>query len=332
MNLSARLDPQANREPAIGSVAYPLREFEVSLPPGLRRFGESVRASVMGSDEHPVVVLLGGISANRFPCRDANGGRGWWNGVAGEGSAVEPRKFRILGLDFAADGTGQIAPSTADQAAVICAVLDTIRVDRAYAIVGASYGGMAALSLGEHFADRAEKLVIVSAPADPHPVATAVRELQRRIVALGLARGAGGEGLSLARGLAMLTYRSPAEFEERFEGGTESEDALARSDPGAYLHARGQAFRSVMSPERFLSLSASIDRHRVNPEKINLPALLIGSTTDQLVPPDQMTELADRYGGPSSLHLLPSLYGHDMFLKQAGQLSALIGPFLGSKS
>ena len=130
----------------------------------------------------------------------------------------------------------------------------------------------------------------------------------------------------------MLTYRSPTEFEQRFEGGIDSEDALARSAPGAYLYARGAAYRSVMSPERFLSLSASIDRHRVVPERINIPALLIGSTTDQLVLPSQMMSLHDRYAGPSTLHLLPSLYGHDMFLKEAGKLSELIAPFLRSTS
>jgi homoserine O-acetyltransferase len=174
------------------------------------------------------------------------------------------------------------------------------------------------------------RIVVVSAPAEPHPIATASRELQRRIVAFGCKKKAGAEGLALARGLAMLTYRSREEFEERFAGGIEGEDALGRSEPGAYLHARGQAYRSVMSPGRFISLSASIDRHRVDPEEIRTPALIVGSATDELVPPAQLTALASRYAGPCALHILPSLYGHDMFLKQAPQVSELAGPFLRS--
>jgi homoserine O-acetyltransferase len=306
------------------------REFEVELPRALRRFGASVRASLLGLDHGPIVIVLGGISANHFPCRTADGSPGWWVGLAGQGCAIDPRKHRILGIDFAADDTGHLSPSTLDQACAICSVLDALNVDHAHAIVGASYGGMTGLSLGQHFPERVKKLVIVSAPAAPHPMASATRELQRRIVAFGLANKAGAEGLALARGLAMLTYRSAAEFERRFVGGIEGEDALARSDAGAYLHARGQAYRSVMSPGRFLSLSASIDRHRIEPEKIEVPALLIGSTTDQLVPASQMSALARRYQGPNSLHLLPSLYGHDMFLKDAAQLGELVGPFLRS--
>jgi homoserine O-acetyltransferase len=309
---------------------FNLVDFEITLPRPLKRFGTKVQASILGPDDAPVVIVLGGISANRFPCRAPDGARGWWSGLACKGGAADPSIYRILGIDFAADESGHIAPSTLDQAQVVCAVLDELGVARAHAIVGASYGGMVALSFAQHFPDRVGRLVIVCAPAEPHPISTATREIQRRIVAFGLANNAGAEGLSLARGLAMLTYRSPQEFEERFKGGIASEDALGRSEPGSYLHARGQAYRSAMSPGRFISLSASIDRHRVEPEEISISALIIGSASDQLVPPPQLTALASRYGGPAALHILPSLYGHDMFLKQAEQVSELAGPFLRS--
>lgn len=307
-----------------------LAEFEVALPRPLKRFAPSVRASMIGPESAPVVIVLGGISADCFPCLKPDGSPGWWSGLAGPGAAVDPAQFRVLGIDFAADESGELAPSTRDQAAVICAVLDAIGSPRAHAIVGASYGGMAGLALAQHFPGRVGRIVVVSAPAEPHPMATATRELQRRITAFGITKKAGAEGLALARGLAMLTYRCPQEFEERFGGGIDSEDALQRSAPGAYLHARGQAYRSVMSPGRFISLSASIDRHRVDPEKITAPALIVGSASDQLVPPGQLTALASRYAGPCSLVILPSLYGHDMFLKQADQVSDLTGPFLRS--
>jgi homoserine O-acetyltransferase len=253
---------------------------------------------------------------------------GWWSGLAGSGGAADPSRFRIMGIDFIADDLGEIAPTTQDQAAAVACALDALGVPRAHALVGASYGGMVALAFAEPFPERVDRLVIVSADAVPHPSATAARELQRRVVKLGLEQGRGEEALAIARGMAMLTYRSPEEFADRFEGGIREPHTLACSQPGAYLRARGEAFPSVMSPQRFLSLSASIDRHRVGPARINTPALLIGAASDQLVLPSQMQALADRLGGPSELHLLPSLYGHDMFLKETDKLSALAGPFL----
>ena len=301
-------------------------DFEVDLPAALQAYGGSARARLTGPEHGPTVVALGGISADRFVCHRDDGRAGWWPGLIGDGCAIDPRRHRVLGLDFAADPTGRVAPSTGEQAELIAAALDAIGVEQAD-IVAASYGGMVAIALAAHRPERVRRLGVISAPASPHPAATAVREVQRRTVALGLAAGLGTEALSIARGLAMLTYRTPTEFAERFSGGIDEAGTLSTSDPGRYLRARGDAYPDVMSPERFLSLSASIDRHRVDPTSVPHPTLVIGALSDQLVPPEQLRELAAVLPD-AELHLLDSLYGHDMFLKEATRIGALIAPFL----
>jgi homoserine O-acetyltransferase len=187
---------------------------------------------------------------------------------------------------------------------------------------------MVALAFAESYPERIGRVVAVSAGACPHPYATAMRELQRRVVDLGIRNGDADEALSIARGLAMLTYRTPHEFEQRFSPGLTDGDCLGTSAPGEYLRARGEHFRSIMSPQRFLSLSSSIDRHQVDPGRITTPALIVGAESDQLVPPAQLQSLHERLSGPSSLRLLPCLYGHDMFLKEPAALAALVKPFL----
>src|SRR5690348_1517187 len=62
-----------------------LSEFEVVLPRHLRRFVPSVHASLIGPEDASVVILMGGISADRFPARTVDGQPGWWSGLAGEG-------------------------------------------------------------------------------------------------------------------------------------------------------------------------------------------------------------------------------------------------------
>lgn len=307
--------------PVAGPACWTTEPFDVPAPAALARFGERIAASIAGAPGAPLIVVLGGISADRLPCR-------WWPGVVGDGCAIDPSLYRVLGIDFISDPEGRRAPTTIDQAIAVATVLDALGVDRALAIIGASYGGMAALAFAQHFPERVEQIVAVSAAAEPHPAATAVRELQRRVVALGLANGGGDEALSIARGLAMLTYRTTDEFAHRFAGGIASEHVLSASEAGAYLRARGEAFREIMRPERFLSLSASIDRHRVEPGEIRQPVLLIGAESDQLVPPLQLRDLRDRLAGPVRLELLRSLYGHDMFLKETGRVAPLIAEFL----
>jgi len=306
-------------------------DVEAFLPEDLAGFGPSVRATATGNHRGPPIVVLGGISGNRFPC-PAGAHRGWWNGLVGHGRAIDPNRHLVIGLDFAADPQGALAPSTHDQARVLATALDALGIDEAHALVGASYGGMVALAFAELYPERAGRLVIVSAGAEPHACATAARELQRRVVALGLAAGQGEEALAIARGMAMLTYRTADEFDRRFPGGIDEPCPLTTSGPGEYLRARGRDFLAVMSPQRFLSLSASIDRHRIDPARIDRPLLLIGAESDQLVPADQLRSLVARYAGPAELHLRPSLYGHDMFLKEAEAIGALVTPFLGLPS
>ena len=305
-----------------------VREFIVPVPSGVGSLGETVTATAVGDPDAPPIVLLGGISAHCYPCTDADGRSGWWPGLSGEGRAVDPHRHLIIGVEFAADERGREAPSTHDQARVLAAALDAVGVKRPCTIIGASYGGMVALALAEAEPGRIKQLVIVSASAEPHPAATAARELQRRVVRLGLEAGRGEEALAIARGMAMLTYRTPTEFAARFDGGIDQCCPHTRSQPGAYLQARGEAFLSVMSPGRFLSLSASIDRHRVDPGQITARTLLIGATSDQLVFPEQMTALAQTIAGQTELHLIDSEVGHDMFLKEAGTVGPLIAKFV----
>jgi homoserine O-acetyltransferase len=304
--------------------------FDVPVPSDLRRYGTEVQASALGDPSNPPVLVLGGISANCFPATRPDGRLGWWPGLVGADCLIDPSDFYILGVDFAGDETGASAPTTADQARIVAAALDVIGIARPVVVIGASYGAMVGLALAEAEPERIDRLVVISAAAEPHPASTAARELQRRVVALGLQAGQGDEALAIARGLAMLTYRTPDEFGYRFSGGIEDECPTCVSEPGSYLGARGKAFRSVMSPGRFLSLSASIDRHRVDPAKVSAPCLIIGASSDQLVFPDDLRRLAEELGG-AEVHILDTLFGHDMFLKESIRVGKIIEPFLASR-
>ena len=312
--------------------ASDFRDFEVSLPAELERYGGTVSVRIAGNATGPTIVVLGGISGNRFVCRDQSGAPGWWPGLVGEGYALDPRNYCIVGMDFAADPTGRSAPSTEQQALVLATALDAAGVDRLHSIVGASYGGMVGLAFASRFGSRLEKLVVISASAQPGSAACASRALQRRVVEMGLKSGTGDEALAIARGMAMLTYRTPAEFDMRFRAGLRSDDPLGLCEAGSYLRERGRVFRGVMSPERFLSLSASIDRHRIDPAAVKVPTLLIGANSDQLVPPGQLATLAEDMHGRAELHLLDCLFGHDMFLKEPAKIGAIIKPFLEAEA
>ena len=204
--------------------------------------------------------------------------------------------------------------------------MDNQGIDKLAAIVGSSYGGMTALRFAEMFPDRLERLCVIGAAHRPYPIGVAWRGIQRRVVRLGIDAGNPKGGLKLARELAMTTYRTPVEFADRFalnETGTHP----STFDICDYLESRGNAFAEVMDAKRFLALSESIDLHRVEPEDITTPTLLMTAISDQIAPLPDMQELRDRLGGQSELYTFTSLFGHDAFLKEYDAMGPKLAEF-----
>ena len=294
------------------------------------------RYTLVGTTDAPVVVVLGGISATRHVVFGESAGKsGWWANIAGEGRAIDLRRFRVLGLDFmdgGRDATGRPRRSvtTHDQARFLAHVLKTIGVDRVHAVVGSSYGGMVALAFAERFPGMLERLIAISAPHESHPMSTALRTLQRRTVELGLDTGRVSDALSIARGIAMTTYRTAGEFGDRFK--STAIPGASRGAPifevDAYLRDRGARFVEAMRPERFLALSLSTDLHRVDPSRIKTPTTLVAAEGDSIVPREQLVTLAARLSGARKLVELPTRVGHDAFLVETARVSAIVSAAL----
>ena len=290
--------------------------------------GQRITGRLYGPAGAPLVVVLGGISASRFVAAGAGERQGWWPELVCQGGAIDLQRFRVLGMEHAPeDGAGaQAAVTTEDQASRLRILLDQLGVARAAAVIGSSYGGMVGLAFARLYPKRLERLCVISASHRPYPPGVAWRGIQRRIVRLGLASGQAEDGLRLARELAMTTYRTPQEFAARFSA-RQSGHAPLRFDVCDYLHHCGERFARTMTAARFLALSESIDRHRIEPEGIRTPALLIAVDSDQLAPPEEMQALQARLGGPALLRTISSPYGHDAFLKETQKLSPLLSRF-----
>jgi len=319
--------------------AYEWRDERCALTGGLElHFGgrlERVEVAfrLVGARGAPVVAALGGISAGRDAVTLDPRAPGWWQEAIGPGRALDTDRFRVLGIDFLGgshDSTGPLeggsfpTVSAFDQARILVALLDHLGIDRLHAGLGASYGGMVVLALAQADPVRIRHAVVLSAAHRTHPMSTAWRSVQRAIVRYALGHGEGPRGLVLARALAMATYRSTREFEERFPGPAQRTAEGFRFPVESYLMARGEAYAARYSPEAFVCLSESIDLHRVEPEAIQVPTTLLAVQEDQLVPLADMRELRDRHGGNCSLVEINSIYGHDAFLKETAVLRDLL--------
>ena len=287
--------------------------------------GFTLRYELTGPPGAPLLLVAGGISAGRHVvASDEFPEPGWW-----QAQAASLRDHRILAIDWVgADGLIDLLIDAADQAEAIAWLLGELGEAEAAVFIGASYGAMVGMHLAARFPERLGGLLAISAADRAHPFASACRALQRQAIALGESRGDPVAGVALARAMAILTYRTPEEFAERFDIEPEIHDNRLRVGAEPYLDAHGDRHCRRMRSIAYRRLSESIDLHRID-EPIDVPLTLVAVDQDALVPARDIETFAARMPG-STFQTIHSRFGHDAFLKEAEQVGAIITLFLNS--
>lgn len=280
----------------------------------------------VGDPFAPVILVGGGISAGRHVISsDPFPEAGWW-----EAQKASFAGTRLLAIDWiGADGTLDCPIDPADQATILVRLLDELGIDRVAAFIGASYGAMVGQQLAARFPARCGALLSISAGASAHPFSSACRSLQRKAVAIAEQGGDPAAGVALARALAMLTYRTADEYRVRFDAAPTVTGDVVRVSAEDYLDAQGSRYAARTGGAAYRRLSESIDLHRVDPAALALPATFVAVESDWLVPIEDIRALAEAVPGARFV-LMPSLYGHDGFLKEEAQVAAIMSVFLSS--
>ena len=315
--------------PGRASLPRAARRFVLDLRLDLRHAGPRsvvVRGEWLGPEGAPVVVVAGGISAGRHVASGPGAAEaGWWEDQVGPGQAIDTTSLRVLAIDWlGADGSLDAPIDSSDQADAVAAVLGRLGVERVAAFVGASYGAMVGLQFAARHGDRLDRLVAISGAHRPHPYASAWRALQRQCVALGRSEGGVAQGLALARQWAMLSYRTPEEFDERFDAPAVIDGGSARCAAEDYLESCGRRYAARWTSTAFLRLSESIDLHRLEPAQVRVPATVVAVEEDRLVPLRDLQALVEGLGAAARLRLLRSRFGHDAFLKEPAAIARIL--------
>lgn len=310
------------------------------------------------ADDNTLLILTGlSPGAHAASCA-ADPEAGWWEAMIGPGKAIDTDRWHVLcvnslGSCKGSTGPASIDPATGqpwrlrfpeltleDVASAAAAVLDGLGIAAPKAVIGPSMGGMSTLAFAAQYPGRCRNLALISTAAQATPFAIAVRSLQRELVRSdrGWQNGHYGEGsevragMRLARKLGMTTYRSPAEWQERFGRQRQPE---APSEPfgpefaiESYLQVHADRFIGAFDPNCYLYLSRAMDwfdlaEHGNGDTQAALArldlkaALVIGVATDFLFPLWQQEALARGLGEAGvavDWHPLPSPMGHDSFL------------------
>lgn len=273
----------------------------------------------------------------------------WWEPLIGEGRALDTRHVgvvcaNLLGGRYGTTGPTSLHPRTGrpygpafpavtvvDQARAQWAVLDALGVKELALAVGGSLGGMVALEVALARPHAVRHVAPIAAPATIGPMAIAWNHLQVQLIDhLGLG------GLSLARQLAMTTYRSEVDFGHRFGGAIEDD---GRPAIVSYLDHQGAKLVDRFDPATYRILVAAMDSHDIGRGRGGVPGALtrladggtrltgIGIVDDILYGPRQVRVLVDAAsaaGVRAAYREISSTKGHDAFLVEWDQLTELL--------
>lgn len=267
-------------EPILLDWGGTLREFDVAY----ETWG------TLNKDKSNAILLHTGLSASSHAhSTDINTQPGWWEKFIGPGCAVDTDKYfvictNVLGGCYGSTGPSSIDPADGqnyatrfpiltidDMVRAQFRLLDHLKIDKLYASVGSSMGGMLSLATGVLFPDRVGKIASISGCARSHPYSIAMRHTQRQVLMMDpnwnrgfyYGRVPPHHGMKLAREIATVTYRSGPEWEQRF--------GRRRADPSkppalcpdflieTYLDHAGEKFNLTYDANSLLYVSKAMD-------------------------------------------------------------------------
>jgi homoserine O-acetyltransferase/O-succinyltransferase len=279
----------------------------------------------------------------------------WWGPVVGPGKALDTNRHAIvaanlLGSCYGSSSPGEwraergekfpeLAPS--DLAKAHIPLLEHLGVRRLALATGGSLGGMVALEWGRLTSVPTDRLVVFAAPGAASPQAIGWNAVQRMSIEADPAWKGGGyaagegptAGLAAARALAMITYRSGAEFQARF--GRLSSRSEGMYDVEHYLRRQGEKLVERFDPASYVALMRTMDLHDIGDfaaagletSKRVGQVIGVGIDSDVLYLPGEVREWVSAYrraGVSAEYREIASLYGHDAFLIEWDQVQQIL--------
>ena len=280
---------------------------------------------------------------------------GWWGPLVGPGKALDTNRHAILTANLLGSCYGSSGPtewraerggqfpqlSPADLALAHVPLLEHLGVRRLALATGGSLGGMVALEWGRLASVPTDRLVVFAAPAAASPQAIGWNAVQRMAIESDPA-WVGGEygpgegpvaGLAAARALAMMTYRSGAEFQARF--GRLSSRSEGLFDVEHYLRRQGEKLVARFDAASYVALMRTMDLHDIGDlaTAARDTAARVGQVTgvgidsDILYPASEVRDWVAAYqaaGACAEYREIASLYGHDAFLIEWDQVERIL--------
>lgn len=280
----------------------------------------------------------------------------WWDGLIGDGLLFDPKKYFIVCANVLGSCYGSTCPSSINpitQKAYhkdfpLITIRDMVKahqilrkylgIGKIYLGIGGSMGGQQLLEWAVMEPDVFEIIIPMATNARMSAWGIAFNESQRMALEADqtlydIHPEAGYKGLEAARAIAMISYRHYQTYEESQQDELDPIDDFRAS---SYQRYQGVKLRKRFEPLSYLSLSKAMDSQNIGRGRgglqsallqIQAKTLIIGISSDVLFPVKEQEFLA-KYINGAQLEVIDSIYGHDGFLIEYGQLTYILSQFL----
>ncbi len=319
------------------------------------------------------LLLFTGLSPSAHAASSpADPSDGWWQRMVGPGLAIDTDQYFVVCVNSLGSCFGSTGPNSNDPATgkpyrlsfpdlsvedIARAGFETVRslgIERLSCVAGPSLGGMVVLAYAALFPGSTRRVISISGTPAAAPFAIALRSIQREAITSDPDWHNGNyatdrpprNGQRLARKLGTVTYRSAAEWQQRFDRQPIRPD-MQRGDPFAsefavqgYLEAQAAKFVTAFDANCYLYLSRAMDRFDLAVHGQHIPvlkrskveqALVIGVETDLLFAISEQRSLAKSFeaaGVATYFAPLQCIEGHDSFLIDIERFGREIRAFL----
>jgi homoserine O-acetyltransferase len=305
-------------------------------------------------------ALTGDAHASSF--NNPEGRDGWWDGIIGIDKALDPSKYFIvcsnfLGSCYGTSGPATINPKTnkkynltfpkvtvRDIVNAEKILVDYLGIKKLITVIGGSLGGMQALEWALLYPELVESIIPIACGAKHTAWAIGLNEIQRKVIMDDPHWNNGDyisqplNGLSSARMLAMMTYRTDKNFEERFKRKIKEikPNNIPFYEVESYLHYQGKKLVQRFDANAYLYITYAMDSHDIGRDrdgvynalnKIKAKTFAIGIDSDILYPTSEQKEIAENVQDGKYFEIKSS-YGHDAFLIEFDQMDPVIKNFL----
>lgn len=298
-------------------------------------------AGTLNKAKNNVAWVFHALTANDNPFE-------WWPGLVGENTFFNPDKYfivcaNVLGSCYGSTGPNSIELPIEQQGLGFpkITVRDVVKAHEILAehlqvktikyAIGGSFGGYQAFefSLGKLVV---ENLIIVASATTESPWNIAIHETQRMAIKSDhtLSHTQGGlKGVETARGIGLLTYRTPSAYVETQPRAANQVEGFKAA---SYINYQGKKLADRFSAQTYLTLLDCLDTHDISRgfqsleqvlASITSNTLCIGIEEDLLACPKTLEEDC-KHIQKSHFELISSKYGHDGFLLETEKLTQII--------